>query len=435
MSDRLERWGRCSHMIDRDENLHPLRICVIANEMGNGSLSASLSGGDRIAIELVRRWVDLGLEVTLITGKSGRHVVNRYLTDPKPNLTIEETSQYVYEGFSRVRLVLFQFFATIAALRHIRYVDSKFDVILVTSQFLPDTIHGYLAKALSQPHITTIGTLWLHAPRPFSSESPYSGVGLLSNFAFYLNDLVSVPLIERYSDMIWVTNEVDRADIIAASGFRADCVIAVKGGVDLKLHSPSPSPIAPEFDAVFVGRFHPQKGVVGLVDIWHQVVSALPSARLAMIGDGPLKPDVEREIQRRGLGKSISLLGFLDGQAKVNVLRRSRIFVHPVTYDVGGIAAIEGMACGLPVVTFDLPALRSYIPRGVARVHCFDRMEFAARIRELLGNDRECARLRAEALDYARSTWDWDTKAELLLKLMRQAVSNRWQGGLFESRK
>jgi glycosyltransferase involved in cell wall biosynthesis len=51
------------------------------------------------------------------------------------------------------------------------------------------------------------------------------------------------------------------------------------------------------------------------------------------------------------------------------------------------MAAWEAMACGLPGVSFDLPALRTYYPKGMLKTPCYDLKAFAENILKLLNDE------------------------------------------------
>ncbi len=74
-----------------------------------------------------------------------------------------------------------------------------------------------------------------------------------------------------------------------------DKIVVIYGGVDIGhseeyLASGNGIPIEKrKYDACFVGRFHPQKGVLELIDIWKMVCKDNSYAKLAMIGIGPLE--------------------------------------------------------------------------------------------------------------------------------------------------
>jgi glycosyltransferase involved in cell wall biosynthesis len=135
-----------------------------------------------------------------------------------------------------------------------------------------------------------------------------------------------------------------------------------------------------------------------------------------MIGIGPLEKEIREKIEKLGLQNNVELLGFKDGDEKHEIFKQSKIVVHPATYDSGGMAAAEAMGWGLPGVSFDLEALRTYYPKGMLKTKCFDLREFANNIIELLSNKELYNKLSKEALKLVKEEWDWNKRASLIYK-------------------
>ena len=111
------------------------------------------------------------------------------------------------------------------------------------------------------------------------------------------------------------------------------------------------------------------------------------------------------------------MFGFLDGLEKIKVFKDSKIVLHPALYDSGGMAACEAMICGLPGVSFDLPALKVYYPKGMLKTPCYDLKAFAENILRLLENKSLYNQLRKDAINWAKE-WDWNKVAEETLMLI-----------------
>ena len=124
-----------------------------------------------------------------------------------------------------------------------------------------------------------------------------------------VNELPVYPVIKKWADIVYVNNEMD-LDEFRIDGFPPEKTLVIGGGVDVELSASVQSNGSIENEAVFVGRFHPQKGVLELVDIWKQVCAHLPSARLVMIGNGPLEDAVDQRIQELRVGKEYLSRGF-----------------------------------------------------------------------------------------------------------------------------
>ena len=105
------------------------------------------------------------------------------------------------------------------------------------------------------------------------------------------------------------------------------------------------------------------EGVFDLISIWGEVVKAHPEARLAMVGScNPTnKAKLDAMIAKLGLGERIDLLGTLSDEEKYRTIKRGRVCVFPSYVEEWGIVPQEGLACGLPVVAYDLPVYRENI--------------------------------------------------------------------------
>jgi glycosyltransferase involved in cell wall biosynthesis len=294
-------------------------------------------------------------------------------------------------------------------------------VVYSASDFWPDSIPAWLLKMRFKKEVKWIAGFYLFAPSPFSKESPYKGKRAIKGLLYYLSQVPIIWLIKRYADMVWVTNEVDKWKFINRR-LTPDKIIVVRGGVDIKTPALIPEPKDKEFDAVFIGRFHPQKGVLELIDIWRHVCERKKDAKLAMIGIGELENEIKTKIRKYGLENNIVLFGFKNGVEKLKIFKKSRVVVHPAIYDSGGMAACEAMACGLPGVSFDLPALKTYYPKGMLKTPCYDLKAFAENILRLLSDEELYKSLRKEALEWAKE-WDWDKKAEELLENIKKLRS------------
>lgn len=112
-----------------------------------------------------------------------------------------------------------------------------------------------------------------------------------------------------------------------------------------------------------VGRFLPQKNHVGLVRVAEKVVAKDPRAHFILVGDGPLRPQIEEEVQKLRLAPYFSFLGIRTDVE--DILGFSDIFFLPSKWEGFGLVVLEAMAAGLPIVASDLPVLRESVENGV----------------------------------------------------------------------
>lgn len=109
--------------------------------------------------------------------------------------------------------------------------------------------------------------------------------------------------------------------------------------------------------AVAVGRLTEKKAPHLTIDAFALVKKKMPSARLEIIGDGPLRAVCERKIEELDIQDCVKLHGAKDHEFVAETLSRASVFVqHSVTASNGdtesqGISLLEAMASSVPVVT------------------------------------------------------------------------------------
>lgn len=401
-----------------------LTINIIANRITE---SSSLSGGDRIFIELARRWAQRGHSINIFASREGGIVCSRYDLDKGENIHLIRWSgrKDNKHEFSLLFSVLVYVYRTVEgsfkAIKLSEKANDSKSIIFSSSPFWPDLVPSLLMKKRTKEARLIVG-FYLFAPNPLRGgyRTWYKNKFRFSTFkdwsralVLWINHLPVYWLVKKYADVVFVTNEMDRHRFITRK-LVSDRVIAVQGGVDTKTPMLVKEPKNKEYDAVFIGRFHPQKGVLELIDIWGYICQMRKNAKLAMIGNGPLEKDVEQRIDDFGLRRNVNLYGFKDGVEKIRIFKASRVVLHPAVYDSGGMAACEAMICGLPGVSFDLPALKTYYPRGMIKTPVGDLKKFAENIISLLEDKELYEKTRKDAIDWAQS-WDWDKRADKIL--------------------
>ena len=160
--------------------------------------------------------------------------------------------------------------------------------------------------------------------------------------------------------------------------------------------------IAPNGERILihVSNFRPVKRVDDVIYIFKIVHDAMPS-KLLLIGDGPERSRCEDLSRRLGLTKDIRFLGKQD--AVEELLAVSDLFLLPSASESFGLAALEAMACEVPVISSDVGGIPEVNLDGrtgyLSGVGMVDKMaEDALRI---LGDDGVLARFRAAALEQA----------------------------------
>ena len=161
------------------------------------------------------------------------------------------------------------------------------------------------------------------------------------------------------------------------------------------------------------------KVIKELIKIWQAVMRERPDAKLAIIGSG----DSEEEDIRTWAAlrpNNVKWFGYM-GEERFDVYRQSKMVLYPTPYNYGhfSIGPVEAMACGCPMVAFNLDVMKIEKPVGAYLAEDID--EFYKRVLWLLKNDTVRYAFSQCAIDYARA-WDWSVRAPKILKEIKEKL-------------
>ncbi|MDG7048005.1 MAG: glycosyltransferase family 4 protein [Nitrososphaerota archaeon] len=389
------------------------KIITIANTI----IESGMSGGNRIFIEIDKRWIKKGIRFEIFTSNVGEQLCKDNELDVLYH-TWHFRRHFLRFGliFSYIISLLKGFYVVIK-----EYHYNENDIIYSSSDFWPDFFPALFLKMFYK-NVKWIASFYLFAPYPFDKKSPYKGKNTFKGFLYWISQLPVYFIIKKYADMVFVTNEPDKLKFLGGKLSNGK-VIAVHGGIDMEVASLVQEPLVKNYDAVFVGRLHPQKGVIELIEIWNIVCKKRNQSKLAIIGIGESENMMKKKIYEYKLENNIKLLGFLDGIEKIKILKRSKIGVYPATLDHWSIAPVELMSCGLPLATFDVPTLYFLNPSGMIRIKPYDISAFAFAILDLLDNEERRKKLGEDALKWAKQ-WDWNARSEEIFAAISENLIN-----------
>lgn len=361
-----------------------------------------ISGGEKRFFEVFRRWSQQGLDISILTTRMG------YNTCVSQKLS----ASYKIVPFSfvdKLGVASAYFFRTIIAC----FLTPKFRsnlIIYTETDIIPDIIPAIITKLLNR-NSKMVCTIFHFVPH----YSLRTGSRVV-NFISYCAQAISFKFIERFADIIFVDNSLLKQDLITKKGFSgtlSEKILVSYMGINKKYIDEIKADGKVKYDGFFLGRFHVSKGIFDLIEIWNLVVKKNKKAKLAICGtaDEGILGDVNKKIRSFGLEKNIFYLGFLPTDEVFENLKSSKVFVFPSHEEGWGIAVCEAMACGLPVVAYDLPVFKEVFPKGMARIKIDDYRSFAETIIRLLNNEKEYQNLSNEAVKIA-SQYDWDDVAE-----------------------
>jgi glycosyltransferase involved in cell wall biosynthesis len=165
---------------------------------------------------------------------------------------------------------------------------------------------------------------------------------------------------------------------------------------------------------VFVGRLEANKGVQELLSILGMLAQNDPNIQLCLVGSGPLEPWIDTARTRLGLGAHLTWHGALSASGVKRELQSADLFIFPSRYESWGMAVMEAMAVGLPVVCSDLPALREATQGAACLLPAGDIPAWVTTIRALLKDTAErqklsvAGRARAREVTWSRTTQEME---------------------------
>jgi glycosyltransferase involved in cell wall biosynthesis len=241
-------------------------------------------------------------------------------------------------------------------------------------------------------------------------------VSLVKTFTFY----VTLSLLKRAKAIIAVSNFTAKA--LRVHGV-SDVKIFVSGNAVNVNFISNVEPINAEksYDGVFVGRIAKEKGVFDLLNVWKRVVEKKKGAKLLIIGSGLEVQAVKEAVVKLNLENKVFLRGRCSDRELCGLLNSSKVFVFPSLFEGWGIAVAEALACGLPVVAYDIPALREVFGKckGVFLVPVKNIEYVVSTVLKILNlNEDEWRKLSHYSRVYSES-FSWEKVAEKDLEVLK----------------
>lgn len=174
---------------------------------------------------------------------------------------------------------------------------------------------------------------------------------------------------------------------------------------------------------VCISRLVPRKGQDTLIKVWPRVVSAVPQARLVIVGKGPYAQDLAKARQRSSACQAITLTGQIPYEELSAHVDMADVFAMPCRTRWGGldveglgIVYLEASACSKPVIAGDSGGAPETVIEGETGYVVGGRDEDALtnRIVELLSSPQLRERMGAAGRRYMQQQWTWPHLVERL---------------------
>lgn len=169
---------------------------------------------------------------------------------------------------------------------------------------------------------------------------------------------------------------------------------------------------SPNSDIIFVGRLIDIKDPMRLMIISHEVIKIIPSCKIAILGDGVFKEQMEKYIVGNSLTDNITLYGFQDNV--YTYMKNSKIMIMTSKYEGTPMCALEGMALGLPIIATPTDGLVEIIDNNKNGYLSAENEELVKHIVCLLNNDKLLKRYSANAIKTSKKINDIEKYKKIL---------------------
>jgi N-acetyl-alpha-D-glucosaminyl L-malate synthase BshA len=280
---------------------------------------------------------------------------------------------------------------------------------------IPHSVSAYLARAMLKPRrlpfvttlhgtdITLVGLDRSYLPITRFSIEESDGVTAISE---YLRD-VTLREFDIHRTVEVIPNFVN-CDVFRPADGQCRREEFAPGGEKILVH---------------LSNFRPVKRVPDVVEIFARVRQAIPT-KLLMIGDGPDRTVAEWMVREKKIGQDVIFLG-KQNQVQ-DLLNCGDVLLLPSEMESFGLAALEGMACGVPAVCSRVGGVPEVLRDGVEGflVEVGDVPHMAARVLEILSNPQRQAQMSRAARERAQGNFCSTTIIPLYEDLYRSVLEN-----------
>lgn len=221
------------------------------------------------------------------------------------------------------------------------------------------------------------------------------GVGIQAKLS-EMNDNMFRSTLDTFDQIVCVSDWV--RDDLVRRGIPKERTSVIPTCMDLP-----PESGEPEGDFILsLGRLVGTKGLEYLIGAMRDIDS-----KLVMCGRGPEEKNLRKQVEKLGLGDRVEFKGYVSEEEKNRLMDTCKVFVMPSLFESFGLAALEVLGHGRPLVYSSVDGLPETVGDGGIGVPARDSKAISDAVNSLLKDDARRADLGAKARAQAsKYTWD-----------------------------
>lgn len=215
----------------------------------------------------------------------------------------------------------------------------------------------------------------------------------------------------QHADRIVAVSQLTKNIIVSRYHISPDKVNVVHNGVKHKVRNEQPSlpPIGKQV-VTFLGRVTYQKGPGYFVEAAQKVLQKFPDAHFVMAGSGDLLPKMIKKVAALKISSRFHFTGFLNTSKVNQVLSMSSVFVMPSVSEPFGIAPLEAIMEGVPVIISKQSGVAEVVQHAI-KVDFWDTEALASAICNLLAHKSLANTIKEKSeIEIIKINWDGAAK-------------------------
>ena len=184
-------------------------------------------------------------------------------------------------------------------------------------------------------------------------------------------------------------------------------------GVDTEVFTPAKR-LAAKPRALYAGYLSGRKGLNHLLRAVPIIADSVPDFELVIAGDGPERPNLERLVAELAVERHVRFLGGLPFRRMPAVYKDARLFVLPALAEAFGLAPLQAMASGLPIVASRVGGLPTFVDDGASGylVEPGNSAQIAEAVIDILTHSESAIRMGAHNRDRIVRQFSWQSVVE-----------------------
>ena len=314
-----------------------MKVLLVARTMAFGG------GAEKLAFETY----------ALLKEKLGANNVMLIVFEPSSMFEIENIDFYERKLAEDPNFVICdQVSVTLRLLRQNVISNSQF--VELVNNFQPTIIHSHLFVAeLYSRSIYYPKAKWFthfHDNMPQFSSFTFRTLFNKRLIANFYEKLLLYRNYKKNGGTLFIAVSANTYSFVKKNTFRYPSVL-LENAIDLTKFNSFVRKNIDTINIINIGSFSKKKNQIFFIDIAKELLKSTSNFKITLLGDGPLRTEVEEAIVNSCLQDFIEVIGIVPDVHKY--LNESNIYVHTATYEPMGLVLVEAMASSLPIVSLN----------------------------------------------------------------------------------